>query len=223
MGERLAALAALSRIRAIAEQIPVQALSAPAVPETIPEQAANTVAVSRPLQEIAGLRQMAETTSQGITPNTNGQRADALGSVLSRQAESTVAALEAPEPRRAVADVVEMDTRGRLSFNRAILEVLRGGFETAQATVPTVEQQREAIREALAVQRSEGLARRTGEERAPVQVQNLRPVRINAEADALGVLAGAPGVSLSRPRQVPYPSAGQGPNGVGGSRLNFLV
>ena len=79
MGERIAALAALSRIRAIADQIPVQASSPAVAAETVPVQTANVIEVTRPLQEIAGLRQAAETTSQRITPDTNGQRADAVG------------------------------------------------------------------------------------------------------------------------------------------------
>ena len=102
MGERIAALAALSRIRALVEQIPTQAASPAQAPIEVQEaavpQSAQAITASRPLQELAGLRQMAETTSQSTSPNINAQRVDRLGAALSRLAESTVDPPNAIEP-----------------------------------------------------------------------------------------------------------------------------
>ena len=143
MGERIAALAALSRIRALVEQIPTQAASPAQAPIEVQEaavpQSAQAITASRPLQELAGLRQMAETTSQSTSPNINAQRVDRLGAALSRLAESTVDPPNAIEPRQSVADVLDAGAGNRLSYNRAILEMLRGGFETARRAVPAVE------------------------------------------------------------------------------------
>ncbi|MEA3365667.1 MAG: hypothetical protein U9Q79_08515 [Candidatus Hydrogenedentes bacterium] len=223
MGERIAALAALSRIRAIAEQIPTEVPSAPGAAQTIPEQGADAFAVSRPLQEIAGLRHMAETTSKRVTPNTNAQRADVVGSALSQETESTVPAPNSTEPKQVVADVVAANTRNRLSFNRAILETLRGGFETARATVPSIEEQREAIRQALANQRAEAQPQRsTMNEQTPAETPPpVAPRHYNPEADALGLLAGAPAPPRVPPS--PYPVSGQEPLTSNGNHLNFLA
>ena len=227
MGERIAALAALNRVRAAAAQLPAQSpfpaaspVTAPATTaEAAPQQAVNNITGSRTLQEIAGLRQMAETTSQGITPNINGQRADVIGSALSQQAESTVSAPNATEARQPAADVVAANTRNRLSFNRAILETLRGGFEVARENVPTVEEQMTAIREALAARRSE--TQRVGEEERGSGAGENAPLANVVEADALELLAEAPSRGPVRAPESPYPASG-GPVS-GGGRLNFLI
>ena len=221
MGERIAALAALNRVRAAAAEVPAPVPS-PATAPTIAQapaaqQAVNNITGARSLQEIAGLRQMAETTSQGITPNTNTQRADVVGSTLSRQAESMVAAPDATEPRQPAADVVAANQRNRLSFNRAILETLRGGLEAARENVPPVEQQMAAIREAFAARREEAAQAREDLERT--RAENAAAAN-NREADALGLLAGAPNVLQTRPAQTSYPTPAPGP---GGDRLNFLI
>lgn len=222
MGERIAALAALSRIRAIAEQIPTQAPSATAVPEAIPEQGADAFAVARPLQEIAGLRQTAETTSKRVTPNTNAQRADGVGAAMSQETESTVPAPNAVEPKQAGADVVAANARSQLSFNRAILETLRGGFETARATVPSIEEQRETIREALAARRAEPRTERAAmTEETRGRQRPVSPAGYSPEADALGLLAGAPSALSVQPRS--YPVAGEAAGTSNGNRLNFLA
>lgn|GEM_PF-1021196 len=224
MGERIAALAALSRIRAIADQIPVQASSPAVAAETVPVQTANVIEVTRPLQEIAGLRQAAETTSQRITPDTNGQRADAVGAAMSQEAESAITAPNAASPQQATADVAGANTRNRLSFNRAIFETLRGGAGTARPGVPSIEEQRTAIRRALTSRRSQAPTQRaaTTEQTGSVSRDTLS-ARYNPEADALAVLAQAPAARLSYPRQAAYSSSAPETVTSGGSRLNFLA
>ena len=226
MGERIAALAALSRIRALVEQIPTQAASPAQEPIEVQEaavpQSAQAITASRPLQELAGLRQMAETTSQSTSPNINAQRVDRLGAALSRLAESTVDPPNAIEPRQSVADVLDAGAGNRLSYNRAILEMLRGGFETARRAVPAVEAQREAFREAMLARRAEALRREAAAPAARSGAQNLAAAVTRAEADALGLFAGASGVPLTRPPQTPYRAEREAPEGAG-NRLNFLV
>ncbi len=226
MGERIAALAALSRIRALVEQIPTQAASpvqAPVeAPEALGQQGVQAITASRPLQELAGLRQMAETTSQSTSQNTNAQRVDSLSAALRRLAESTVDPPNALEPRQPAADALEVGAGNRLSYNRAILEMLRGGFETARRAVPAVEEQRAAFREAVLARRAEALRREAAASAARSEAQTSAAAVTRAEADALGLFAGALGAPLTRPPQAPYRAVREAPEGAG-NRLNFLV
>lgn len=218
MGERIEAIVALTRIRAVAAQIPAQAPSPAAAPNPETQQAVNNVAASRPLQELAGLRQMAETTSARITPNTNAQRADVVGSAMSQETESTVPAPNPPEAQQPAADVVAANERNRLSFNRAILETLRGGFETARENVPTIEQQWQGIRQALATQRAERQPERQTEQTAEEE-SGAVTAPVNRQPRA--VIENALGVS---PRLVDaYPPATEIPEEGKNPRLNFLA
>ena len=227
MGERIAALAALSRIRSLVEQIPVQALSpaeaAPAIQEAAALNAGQAVTASRPLQELAGLRQMAEVTSQGSTENINARRVDRLGAALRRLMESTVDPPNAPQPRQPVADALELGAGGRMSYNRALLEMLRGGFETARRAVPAVEEQRASFLEAIRLRRADARDREaTASFKPPAEEEYATAVTWEV-AEALGFFAAASQRPQARPPQASsYPVAGRMPEQAG-SQLNFLV
>jgi hypothetical protein len=219
-------LAALSRIRSLVEQIPAQAVpsaeATPAIQEGAGVNAADAVTASRPLQELAGLRQMAEVTSQGTTENINARRVDRLGAALRRLMESTVDPPNAIQPRQPVADALEVGADNHWSYNRAILEMLRGGFETARRVVPAVEEQRASFLEAMRFRRAEARRRELPASVEQPEGQAFAAIVTRAEAEALGLFAEASHIAQGRPPQAPYPVAGRMAEQAG-SQLNFLV